>query len=214
MRHAFVVSRSRGRAAGAATARVRGLSLVAAGCALAGCAATVTGGLPAAGGHTAGPSAATRLFAYVPSWLRSSCAETGTRGHLPAAVSGYADSLSCVLRADMPAEVDYYRYASTRGTRAAYDSAVRSVRVGAALRPGGCATGDDESGTWSAAGPGAGSIACVANAASKVELIWDDPNTDIIAVAGSEHLILGSLYAFWRSNGASIDRSARHARSS
>ena len=185
-------------------------------CALAGCAANVTGAAPAAGAGTGGTDAA-GLSAYVPAWLRSSCAETGTRGHLPAAVSGYADSLSCVLRADLPAEVDYYRYASARATRAAYNFAVtagHADHAGAPLRPGGCATGDNERGRWSDGGRAVGSIACVANAASKVDLIWDDPNTDIIAVAASEHLILGSLYAFWRSNGASIDRSARHAISS
>lgn len=114
----------------------------------------------------------------------------------------------------MSAEVGYYRYASSSGTRAAYNSAVSSGRAGVPLRPGGCATGDDERGTWSAGGATVGGIACVANSASKVDLIWDDPRTDIVAVAASEHMILGSLYAFWRSNGASIDRSARQASSS
>jgi hypothetical protein len=185
-------------------------------CVLGGCAvsSTATGsdaGRTGSGG--ASTRAASGLFAYAPSWLRSSCSETGLSGHLAASVSGYSDSLTCTLRVNMPAEVDYYRYATTSDMKAAYDSASGSADAGSAPLPGGCATGRDENGKWSIGGIAVGDIACPGSGAGETDLIWDDPKTNIIAIASSQYLLLGNLYAFWRSSGASIDGSARSASS-
>jgi hypothetical protein len=158
--------------------------------------------------------AASGLLTYAPSWLRSSCAETGQNGHLPASVSGYSDSLTCILRVNTPAEVDYYRYATTSDMWAAYNFASASDHTDSAQQSGGCATGANENGKWSIGTVAVGDIACPASGGSGVDLIWDDPNTNIIAIASSRNLLPASLYAFWQSNGASIDGSAGGASSS
>lgn len=99
-------------------------------CALAGCAASL--GLRAAAGATdvatltarqVPGSAAAPLPSYVPGWLRSGCADTGDRGRQPVSMSGYSDSLACVLRVNTQTEVDYYRYGSAAQTRAAFSAA-------------------------------------------------------------------------------------------
>lgn len=142
--------------------------------------------------------AASGLLSYAPAWLRSSCSQTGSNGQSPAAVAGYSDSLTCTLRVNIPAEVDYYRYPTASDMKAAYDRA----------------TDKNEKKIWWAAGLAAGEIAYPVNGAGGVNLIWDDPHTDIIAVASSRSLIAANLYAFWQSNGASIDGFARSASSS
>jgi hypothetical protein len=114
----------------------------------------------------------------------------------------------------MPAEVDYYQYATTSDMRAAFDSASVSDHADSPQQPGGCAAGSNENGEWSVGGSAVGDIACPVDGANGVDLIWDDPHTNIIAVASSRHLMVAVLYEFWQSSGASIDGSARSASSS
>jgi hypothetical protein len=192
--------------------RVPALAVIAV-CAVAGC-GKLQASESGAGVSAASTPAAGGLFAYAPSWLRSSCSETGSSGHLAASVAGYSDSLTCVLRVSTPAEVDYYQYATTSGMTAAYDSASVSDRANSPQQPGGCAVGRDESGTWSVGGSAVGEIACPVGGGNGVDLIWDDPHTNIIAVASSQSLLVSVLYEFWQSNGASIDGTARQAASS
>lgn len=161
-----------------------------------------------------GTGTATGLLAYAPSGLRSSCSDTGTSGHLPASVTGYTDSLSCNLGGSTPAEVDYYQYASTGDMQAAYSSASADDSFDAPQQPGGCTGGSNEYGTWSIGGSAIGDIACPINNLNGVNLIWDDSNTNIIAVVNADHWLPTDTYSWWQSNGASIDGSAQGASSS
>jgi hypothetical protein len=186
---------------------------VIAGCVVTGC-GTFNGNESGAEVSAARTSTANGLLAYAPSWLRSSCSETGSNGHLAASVAGYSDSLTCALRVSMAAEVDYYQYASTGDMKAAFESAAMSGHADSPLRPGGCAAGSNENGKWSIGGAAVGEIACPVDGRNGVNLIWDDPHTNIIAIASSPHLMTAVLYEFWRSSGASIDGSAARGASS
>jgi hypothetical protein len=126
-------------------------------------------------------------------------------------VSGYSDSLTCVLRANTHAEVDYYRYASPDRTRSAFSAASAWRLPGTAGRPAGCLIGPGNSGRWSAGGATIGNIACSGRPGGGAVLIWDDPRTGIVAVASSPVLIPAVLSAFWTANGASIDGSVHEA---
>jgi hypothetical protein len=206
------------------------------GCALTGCSGGSTGsdspvvassgtGSPAAttDPSTPAPVAPTQirssqdqapgLLAYVPSSLAGDCTDNGTSGHLPA-VSGYSDSLSCALGWNSPAEIDYYQYDSSSDMEAAFNSASTSDSFDSPQQPGGCTGGRDEYGRWSAGGSVIGDIACPINNNNGVDLIWDDPNTNIIAVASADYVLPADLYTWWQTDGASIDGSAQSATSS
>jgi hypothetical protein len=154
------------------------------------------------------PSSAAGLFAYVPASLQSSCTDTGTVGHFPAQISGYTNSLACdtgpVSELD---EVDYYQYASTSDMQSAYGTASDGGWL-----PGGCASGSLEYGTWSTGGAAIGDISCPGS--TPVALVWDDPNTNIIAVVKADYAIPSEYYDWWQSNGASVDGSSAPATSS
>jgi hypothetical protein len=153
-------------------------------------------------------SPAAGLLAYVPASLQSSCTDTGGTGHFPVQISGYTDSLACdtgsVSELD---EVDYYQYASTSDMQSAYGTASDG-----AFLPGGCASGGQEDGTWSTGGAAIGSISCPES--TPVALVWDDPNTNIIAVIKADYALPSESYGWWQSNGASIDGSSAGATSS
>ena len=165
------------------------------------------GGSPAA--DSGGTSTAAGLFAYVPASLQSSCTATGgTTGHFPAQISGYTDSLACDTGpvSDID-EVDYYQYASTSDMQSAYGTASDG-----AFLPGGCASGGEEYGTWSTGGAAIGGISCPES--TPVALVWDDPNTNILAVVKADYASPSESYDWWQSNGASIDGSSAGATSS
>ena len=169
-------------------------------------------GSPAA--DSGSTSTATGLFAYGPQDLQPNCQNTGTSGHLPASVFGYTDSLTCNLGGSTPAEVDYYQYGSTSDMQAAYSSASADDSVDAPQQPGGCAGGDNEYGVWSIGGSAIRDIACPSNWNNGVGLIWDDTNTNIIAVISADYATPADKYSWWQSNGASIDGSSQGATSS
>jgi hypothetical protein len=164
-------------------------------------------------GASGGSSTAPTVLAYVPSSLQPSCSDTGTSGHLPGWVSGYADSLTCNLGLNTPAEVDYYFYNSRHAMEAAYTFASTDDSMDV-QQTGGCATGSNEFGIWAIGGTTIGEISCPINNNNGVNLIWDDPNTRIIAVANAAYVLPADLYSWWQSNGASIDGSAQGAISS
>jgi hypothetical protein len=157
------------------------------------------------------PSAAAGLLAYVPAGLRSSCTDTGTAGHFPASISGYTDSLTCATGPG--SEADYYQYASTSDVENAY----AHIWWGTSGVPqgGGCASGSiGEVGRWSAGGATLGGIACPENTLDGLALIWDDQNTNILAVVKADYATPSNIYLWWQSNGASIDGSSQSATSS
>jgi hypothetical protein len=156
-----------------------------------------------------GTSTATGLFAYAPAGLQSSCTDTGgTTGHFPAQISGYTDSLACATGAVSEIdEVDYYQYASTSDMQSAYGTL---DDTGGILSPGGCASGGQEYGTWSTGGAAIGDISCTIIFA----MVWDDPNTNVLAVVKADYASPSESYDWWQSNGASIDGSSAVATSS
>lgn len=156
--------------------------------------------------NSGGTSTATGLFAYVPAGLQSSCTDTGTVGHFPATISGYTDSLTC--DPGTVAEADYYQYASTSDMQSAYDTA---KDTGLADSPGGCASGSEEYGTWSTGGAVIGDISCPM---ASFAMVWEDPNTNILAVVNDLYAYPSEVYLWWQSNGASIDGSSAGATSS
>jgi hypothetical protein len=81
------------------------------------------------------------------------------------------------------------------------------------LLPGGCASGGQEYGTWSTGGAAVGNISCPDNAQT-LSLVWDDPNTNILAVIKADYARPSEIYLWWQSNGASIDGSSAGATSS
>jgi hypothetical protein len=173
------------------------------------------GSTPASAGptQTSSQNQAPGLLTYVPSSLAGDCTDNGTSGHLPA-VSSYSDSLSCALGWDSPAEVDYYQYDSVSDMETAFNSAAASDYFDSPQQPGGCTGGRDEYGTWLAGGPVIGDIACPINNNNGIDLIWDDPNTKIIAVASADYVLPADLYSWWQTDGASIDGSTQSASSS
>jgi hypothetical protein len=157
-----------------------------------------------------GTSTAAGLLAYAAASLQSNCTDTGTVGHFPAEISGYTDSLACV--AGPVSEVDYYQYASTSDMQSAYGTSSNDSTWGAPL-PGGCASGSDEYGTWSTGGAAVGDISCPSST-QPYSLVWDDPNTNVIAVVKADQAMPSDIYLWWQSNGASIDGSSQSATSS
>jgi hypothetical protein len=155
-----------------------------------------------------GTSTAAGLFAYVPAGLHSSCTDTGTVGHFPATISGYTDSLTCDTGGG--SEADYYQYASTSDMQSAYGTA---SDAGGMLTQGGCVSGGDEYGTWSTGGAAIGDISCP-GLALLFAMVWDDPNTNILAVVKADSALPSDVYLWWQSNGASIDGSSAGATSS
>lgn len=103
---------------------------------------------------------------------------------------------------------------STDDMQTAYASASADDNFDAPQNSGGCASARNEYGTWSIVDSVIGAIACPINNNNGVDLVWDDPRTNIIAVVNADFMTPMGTYSWWQANGASIDGSTQTASTS
>jgi hypothetical protein len=112
--------------------------------------------------------------------------------------SGAKDELKC-----FPQElVDVYYFLFDSGTFPYGWNTLSNNRYGT-YAAGDCSTSGEE-GTWTYAGAVRGELACPNNGINNYALVWNDPNTLIVAAIYAPSLQPTDVHSFWLKIGASI----------
>ncbi len=137
-------------------------------------------------------------MAYTPSSIAATCNDIGGDP-----TQGITDAVRCLPQAGVTVTYDLFDNGSDMQTAwnawSAADPSFSST-----LDPGDC-NSSNEIGTWSIGGNQIGQIACPDTTSREVNIVWDDPNTNVLAIVYAPDYAPADIHTWWLGVASSIN---------